>query len=151
VLPLLDPAGAGEESCAALKMPVPEAPWSAARRGGPHPMALRAFSWFLGARQRTGMSDCPENTRSEILRSSKVRSFPRKREATQVGPRFRGGDEGVTLISVVGRRPMDTRNDSTGRVVTQTPRVRAVHSFQGWKCFKLFLASSKLGNSRSAF
>jgi hypothetical protein len=27
-----------------------------------HSKALRAFSWFLGARQRTGMSDCFENT-----------------------------------------------------------------------------------------
>jgi hypothetical protein len=27
-----------------------------------------SFSWFLGARQRTGMSDCLENTQCEIRR-----------------------------------------------------------------------------------
>jgi hypothetical protein len=31
-----------------------------------HSKALRAFSWFLGARQPTGMSDCTEKTQSEI-------------------------------------------------------------------------------------
>ena len=34
---------------------------SAVREGGvkpPHSKALRAFSWFLGARQRAGLSDC---------------------------------------------------------------------------------------------
>jgi len=51
-------------------MVVPKAPWSAvvaatafgpgskAAASLPHSKALRAFSWFPGARQRTGMSDC---------------------------------------------------------------------------------------------
>ena len=52
----------------------------------PHSMALRAFSLSLGARQRTGMSDCLENSQSEI-------PLPRLRD----------------------------RNDSLGRVTTQTP------------------------------
>jgi len=37
-------------------------PWRS--QGGvkpPHSEALRAFSWFLGARQRTGINDCTEN------------------------------------------------------------------------------------------
>jgi len=29
------------------------------------PKALRAFSWFLGARRRTGMSDCFGNVGEE--------------------------------------------------------------------------------------
>jgi hypothetical protein len=40
--------------------------FKAARRGGPHSKALRAFSWFLGARQPTGMGDCLENAQSKI-------------------------------------------------------------------------------------
>jgi len=31
----------------------------------PHSMALRAFSWFLGTRRPTGMSDCFEIAKSE--------------------------------------------------------------------------------------
>jgi len=44
---------------------------SAPFQGGvkpPHSKALRAFSWPLGARQPTAMSDCHENTQSEIPR-----------------------------------------------------------------------------------
>ena len=32
----------------------------------PHSKALRAFSCFLGAHQRTGMCDCLEDTQSDI-------------------------------------------------------------------------------------
>jgi hypothetical protein len=45
---------------------------------------MTSFSWFLGARPRTGMSDCLENTQCEIPRSA--------------------------------------RNDSLGRVITQTAK-----------------------------
>ena len=58
---------------AVLNCKMREAPWSAAAKlppwnpgrtaaaSPPHSIALRVFSWFPGARQRTGMSDCPEN------------------------------------------------------------------------------------------
>ena len=46
-------------------------PRPAQREGGvepPHSKALRAPSWFPGARQRTGMSDCPLVPLSTLLR-----------------------------------------------------------------------------------
>jgi len=71
-------AAGDEEARTALKIVVPKAPWSAvaaatafgsgstAAASLPHSMALRAFSWFLGARQPTSMSDCLENTQGEV-------------------------------------------------------------------------------------
>jgi hypothetical protein len=60
-----------------LKILVLKSPWSAvapatafgsgskAAASLPNSKALRAFSWFPGGRQRTGMSDCSENSRAE--------------------------------------------------------------------------------------
>ena len=53
---------------------IPGKPRSAGRQGGvkpPHSKVLRAFSWFPGARLRTGMSDCPEN----VVRASRPRGW----------------------------------------------------------------------------
>ena len=63
------------------------------------------FSWFLGARQPTGMSDCLENTQSEI---------PLRRSPA---PAIRQWPDLVT-------GGMTDRNDSLCRVVTQTPEGR---------------------------
>ena len=48
------------------------------------------------ANGRRGIPHCFENTQSETARfaPSKVTSFPRKRESTDLDPRFRGGDDG---------------------------------------------------------
>jgi len=37
--------------------------------------AMNSFSWFLGARQRTGMSDCSEWSKLKIRRTSAAPEF----------------------------------------------------------------------------
>ena len=107
----------GEQSRIALKMPVPKAPWSAVRQltdrlcargskafrhGGPHSKARRAFSWFLGARQPTGMTDCLENTQSEI-------------------PPRRSSDPAIRHWPDLVTDGLTDRNDGLESVITQTP------------------------------
>jgi len=87
--------------CYALRIVVPKAPWSAvsvSRRTAtafgsaskapaslPHSKALRAFSWFQGAYQRTGMSDCSENTPSPFHPFPSTLALGEREEGEELG------------------------------------------------------------------